>query len=77
VNLGNRGILFEQRKTQNALKKLHGSWRWLRECVVHPMIFFRGLGVFRCKRMPLSPSFIDLLHFRLYGLIFALEGVLL
>ena len=34
----------------------------LRECVVHPMNFFRVVGVFRCKKIPLPPSFTDLLH---------------
>jgi len=61
ANLGNRGILFEQRKAQNDPKKIHGRWLRLRECVVHPMIFFRVVGIFRCKKIPQPASFSDLL----------------
>ncbi len=59
MNLGNRGFLFEQQKAQNDPKKFHGELLCLRECVVHSMKFFRVISVFRCKKLPLPPSFAD------------------
>jgi len=43
VNLGRRGILFEQRNARKDTKKISWKWLFLRECVMLAMKFFRVL----------------------------------
>ena len=60
VKLGNRGILFNNKKHEPTRKNFMGNGFYWGEFVVHPMNFFRVVSVFRCKKIPLhSASLTD------------------